>query len=363
MNNAKTSNYGKIIAFFLIASILLGTFGFAAEGWQSSLPDDSSAEHEKDDTDGVQDGLLGQAPSEPEPVYYNPLTGLATTIEASVIRPLGFVISTDAPFYGISDTEILIEFTTESRGSRFLSLTTNYKSTGKIGSLTATRDYISAISEYFNAIEVSVGHDGTLGDGAGSVTPRFDLTENPNYHYSEFTHFSYTNGALINAGIVNSGLNSAPSANHPLPFVFENGEITVTPGKKSAAGLVLPFGDGSTSDFYYSAATGKYTMSKNGEKITDMLTGSAVSFDNIFVLFSDCVTYETEECSELVMDTYSGGKGYYINGGRLLQIFWEVDEGGSLMLLDSDGERLVVKAGSSYMGFVKSSMINEVKYS
>ena len=107
MNNAKTSNYGKIIAFFLIASILLGTFGFAAEGWQSSLPDDSSAEHEKDDTDGVQDGLLGQAPSEPEPVYYNPLTGLATTIEASVIRPLGFVISTDAPFYGISDTEIL----------------------------------------------------------------------------------------------------------------------------------------------------------------------------------------------------------------------------------------------------------------
>lgn len=368
MNTSKTSNYTKIIAFFLVASILLCTFGFAAEGWQSTGDNKATDEEIKEenppevnDDMGTSDNI--QTPEPEPPLHLDPLTGLEVSPTTAASRPLAFFIDSDSPVYGLSYSDVLIEFPLENGKTRYLSLTSNYRMPGKIGSIAPSRGFMTNLAKYFGAIPVFAGTDDTVEYFSHDHSSySFDISAVSGYHYTEYSHLKYTNGALIDAGIKNSGIHSIVSSDTLLPY--DHLPLGQVPEKTEITGkyIRIPLTKDSETELTYSEQLSKYVLSKNGEERVDLLTDSPISFDNCFILFSDSMTYESASGTELIMDTVSSGVGYYMYGGTIFRIIWDAKDG-VLSLFNENGERLSVARGSSYFSFVKSSMINAVNIS
>lgn len=370
MNTSKASNYGKLIAFFLIAAILLCTFGLAAEGWQpiTDEPDSGKIDDTNDEADENKDGNNepDEENKEPEiyiPEFTNSLTGLETTGEIARLRPLAFVMNSTSPMYGISSADILVELPIEDGTTRLVALTSVAKDLGKIGSIAPTRGYISNIAKYFGAIAVCNGNDGKIDyESCDMKNSIFDLSLYSGYHYTEYTHFNYTNGALIYAGISNANIGTAVNTRQPLPYSFnEFGNADIS-GTDPAKNISIQFSSSSASELYYSDTDQKYVLSKGGVSKNDMLNDSPATFDNVFILLANTVTYESAEASEMVMDTLNSGTGYYMTRGSMVKIRWEAGADGILSFFSESGERLTVNRGTSYIGFVKSSMEKTIKF-
>ncbi len=369
MNKAKNGNYGKLAAFFLVAVIFLCAFGFAAEGWQTETPNEPDSGDvvpgEDDGADENKDGLQDntQAPEIPEiyvPEHVNPLTGLECDKSTAFTAHTAFTFDTGAPMYGISYADVAIEFPVEDGATRLLAFISDIDKLGKVGSLAPTRGYISNLALPFGARLVALGSDDSINYEYTDVSGSFlNLSESSGYHYTEYTHFNYSNGHLIKAGLSSKQNPGAPS----LPYRFTDFGADKTSYRTTATSVTIPYSKGSETELKYSDKDSKYCFGKNGVGKSDLLTDKAVTFDNVFILFADTITYETAVATQMVMDTVSGGSGYYLTGGTSAYITWSVDESGNYLFADENGEMLTVNRGSSYIGFVKSSMSAEVKIS
>ena len=118
--------------------------------------------------------------------------------------------------------------------------------------------------------------------------------------------------------------------------------------------ILLPYSDGAT-ELIYDLETKTYFLIKNGKNKIDMLNGKCAEYKNVFVLFSDMITYETSAGTETVVNTASRGTGYYVTDGTLIEIRWTVSSDGQLIFEDLNGEKLVVNRGNSFIGYYKSS--------
>ena len=372
MNTNKTGGIGKLVAFFAIAVAMLFAFGLVADGWQlfdPNEPDSGEDATEGNETDENTDGNQEpEIPEEPEvyiPEYTDPLTGLETTEESARYRPIAFVMNPQAPLYGISGADILAEIPVEGGETRLLAITSGKKKLGKIGSLAATRDYISNISKFFGAVIVSAGDDDKIEySGCDVTSSSFDLSKQSGYSYTEYTHFHYTNDDLILAGLTNSGISTMNNAAISLPYRFLpfDAESPII-GTESARCATLQYSESSSTELYFSDDDGRYTLSKGGVIKKDMLNDKPLKFDNVFILFADTVTYENADGSSMIMNTVGGGVGYYLTGGTLTKISWESTLSGSMTFHTEDGQPLTVNRGTSYIGIKKSSKIADVKIS
>ncbi len=361
MNTTKISSYGKLIAFFVVVTVLLSTFAIAAGGWQITLPPEDNPTNPDDDK---KDDMTDNAPDENEnqqnntpvlPKYYDYITGLEITEAQNAAKQFAYVIDSNSPLYGIYDCSMLIEFPTEN-GTRFLMLTNRKRDYNKIGSIAPTRNYISNLACVFGASLVSLGNDDTISyDSLNSEDITIDLLKNQGSYYSEYTYFSYTNPTLVNP------LDNLEKVDVTLPYDMVDIGNKVSSGTISAHNVSLPHA--SPTSLRYSSQTGKYTLIKSNSDRIDVSSASEVSFDNVFILFADSMTYENASTTEMIMNTLGSGKGYYIQGGMAERISWALTPDGQMVFYNAEGAKLTVNRGNSYIGFVKSSNINNVLFS
>lgn len=361
MNTTKISSYGKLIAFFVVVTVLLSTFAIAAGGWQITLPPEDEPPLPDD---GVNDNLTDNTPSEDDnqqndtpvlPKYYDYITGLEITEAQSVAKQFAYVIDSNSPLYGIYDCSMLIELPTEC-GTRFLMLTNRQREYSKIGSVAPTRNYISNLACVFGASLVSLGNDDTIAyDSLNSEEITIDLLKNQGSYYSEYTYFSYTNPTLINP------LDNSERVDITLPYDLVDIGNKVSSGAIFAHNISLPYA--SSTSLRYSSQTGKYTLIKSNSDRIDVSAASEVTFDNVFILFADSMTYENATTTEMVMNTMGSGEGYYVQGGMAERISWALTPDGQMVFYNTDGVKLTINRGNSYIGFVKSSKMNNVLFS
>ncbi len=370
MNSSKSSNPIKMVAFFLVAIILTATVSYAAGGWQAgNLNPDSSNADNGNQNSGDADNNKDPNPPEDDVPVVNPipeftdyLTGLEITEEESFKKPICFVYGTDKPLYGISTAKLVVEIPTEDGATRFVAFTTKAQELGKIGSIAPTRGYISNIAAFFDGVLAADGNDDSFKYNSLKSNEGFlDFSENTGYHYTEYTSYVYTNRDLLNAFINSAGVSTVKTTATSMPFIFNDFYQDNIIGKNTATSVIIPFSSGNSSEFFYSKETGRYTMSKNSTVKTDLLNDDALAFDNLFVLFADATTYETAEATETVLDTLSGGTGYYVTMGTYIPISWSTDSQGNLVFLDENGNNLKVNRGNSYISYVKSSKTSEIK--
>ncbi len=369
MNKPTFSNYAKLIAFFVVAVLLVVGFGFTTEGlWSSNAQSNTDDIPSKPQSNITQNEQItppeNNIPSVKIPEYFNYLTGLESSEENSRKRHFAFILDSSAPLFGTSSCDIIAEFPTEENSTRLLAFTNTTEKLSKIGSLTATRAYISNVARFFSSVIIAKGDDGkTNYESCATSGAFFDMERHSGYYYTEYSQFVYTNGDLINAGIYNANVNTTAEPNGSLPYDFVDYGKAVAKKDKAAKTILLPFSDKSETELYYSSTENSYTFNKNGATKNDVLTDKKVTFKNVFILFVDTVTYENSASTEMVMKTIGGGNGYYITEGHCQDITWQSDASGTMTFFDSTGEKLVVNRGNAYIGFMKSIKTEDLQIS
>jgi hypothetical protein len=143
------------------------------------------------------------------------------------------------------------------------------------------------------------------------------------------------------------------------PYAFSDERIT---GVTSATTVSIPYSHENITNLYYHESSGEYLYYKNENRRMDMLTGENVSLKNLFILFSNATTYENSDGTELVIDTVSGGRGYYISSGGLTEFVWSTTKDGELIFKNLKGDILLVNRGSAYIAYYKASLSASVTF-
>ncbi len=380
MTPQKLTGFHKFVTFVLIAILIILVLGFAVNGWQTNenLPDSGDVGNKTDDTDNNKNENENppndnnnqpppednQEPPEVLPpqeaiVYISPITGLEISEERYNTAPIGVVLDPKAPLYGVSDSEIAIEFPTEDGSSRLLVYSTDEDVLWKVGALKPTRSFISKMSEFFGGIVVSYGKDDIIVYDAWETDAfSLDLSLYSDCYYFENTLYVYTSENMIELAKTKKPQLQTQSFYKNAPFDFyENSSFR---GTGNASTVIIPYSDKNETELYFHEKSGQYLYYKSANRKMDMLTGQNIAYKNVFILFADSTTYEKAEGSELVIDIASGGKGYYASGGTYTEFIWKTDVSGALSFFTLSGEILKVNPGNSYISFYKSSNASKV---
>lgn len=369
----QNGNLAKLVAFFVIAVVITCTVSFAANGWQSFIDDEADSDKiEADNSSGsdeFDENKGEESPDEevpvvlPTPKYYHGITGLETDLETSLKRPICVCVGSTDPLYGISSSYLTIEFPTEYGNTRFLCFTDEANKLGKLGSLAPSRGYISNLVTYFGGILLSYGADDTFEYDYKDPRDKLDFVETSGYSYTEYNSFVYTNGDLVNAFINNTRISLATSEVTNLPYLFPEPDDKFELVGEGASSISILYSESNSTQLNYSSVEECYILSKNSMVKNDLLNDRSLQYDNVFILYANSTTYETEESTQLILDTYSSGSGIYAYGGKCTEIRWERDYSGNLVFYNSDNERLTINRGTSYISFVKASAKSSVKFS
>ena len=265
--------------------------------------------------------------------------------------------------YGISSSYLTIEFPTEYGNTRFLCFTDEATSLGKIGSLAPSRGYISNLASYFGGILLSYGNDDSFEYEYTAPQSVLDFNATSGYCYTEYSSFIYTNGDLVNALMNNTGVSDTAPDAISLPYDFPAIEETVDLNGNKSEIISISYSNNSSTILSFSQADGKYYLAKNNSIKKDLLNDKAISYDNVFVLYANTTTYETDTSTELIVDTYTSGTGIYATMGKCIEITWTKDASGNLVFYNAQGEKLTANRGTTYIGFVKASAKASVQVS
>ncbi len=370
MKDKKYGNLQRSIAAILIGVVLIFMIGIVASGWQEkqdTLPDGENsgdggnstvdADNPNGDTaenDGTADNntqIKDEIPKIPE--FINYLTGMGCTEEEYGHIPFAFTFESNAPLYGISTSNVTVEIPTENGNTRFLVFSSDAFSLGKIGALSPTRSYILGISKFFAGITVSYGNDDIISYG-GTSELGIDLSAYKDKIYRENGSNVYLDGQILDELCRIESIDTESYRSSAIPYLFSDFGKTVY-GNSDAVSITLPYAEGLETLLSYDTESCKYVLFKGGKEKTDMLNGSAAAYTNVFVLFSDTVTYETSAGTETVVEAEGRGTGYYISMGKMIEIRWRTEKNGKLIFEDLNGNRLTVNRGSNYIAYYKSS--------
>ena len=372
----------KVISAILIGIVLILVVGIAVNGWQEDQPNgdnsgdggenNSTADADQpggdtdEETSGTADNISDPTEGEEdekkeneEPKFYNYLTGLECTEDVYRNIPYASVFEPNAPLYGISDAELVIEIPTENGNTRYMLFNSDISGLGKIGAFCKTRNYISQIVKFFGGIHVAYGKDDIVSYDAIPSTLHLNLAEKSDYVYKENGKNIYSDADKIETLAENEGIDTKTLANQALPFEFceINGKVK---GKTLANKILIPYKTDLETALTYDEASGTYMLSKGGRNKIDMLDGSVAAFKNVFILFADMITYELSEGTQTVVQTATSGTGYYITCGTLIEIRWSVNDSGLLEFRDLNGDILTVNRGNSYISYYKSATADDV---
>ena len=310
-----------------------------------------------ENTDGQDENKQEEITPPPEIKHY--LTGLTISADGASSAPLAYVYGANEPLYGISSAIMTVEIPTENGVTRYISLFSKDIYLGKIGSILPTRDYISSVAKAFGAILIHRGNDDAF-EYSGGEYSGVDILESTGYSYTEYSEYHYTNSDLIEALITNTRTESLRPKSVKAPYIHTTSEVY---GGVTAISVVIPYSEANATHLVYSETERTYILHKGATAVKDLLNGRTCGYDNAFVLFASATTYETAVATETVLDTRSGGDGYYFTRGTMQKITWTTDGDGNLVFYNEAGGILTVNTGSSYIAFEKASKKDSVIYS
>ena len=363
MKQTKTSSLYRLVAFLLITIVMIGIVGVVADGARTKDPSDNAPPtdnlgSETDKNDGTTNEESDQSTIPESPKYTHYLTGLVTDEARAAAIPLVYTVDPASALYGISQAFLTVELATELGGSRMLLFTEQNAALGKIGALAPTRGYISNIVSYFGGILV---HDGEEGKKSGNEidlgTGHIDLGKTNKYTYSEGSRELYTNAQLMASALDAARIPTRYTEMPLIPFTFrQNAQASGT----RAMGVTVPYGTDNEVSLLYDSVSAAYTMYRGAQLATDPLYRTEVRYQNVLILFCDAVTYEGADHTETVLDTASGGSGYYFSMGAYQRILWSTNEDGCMAVTDSTGTPLLMNPGSTYVSFFKAADKNRI---
>ena len=359
----KKQSFTPLLLLLLTAALALSGCHFGRIS-----PQDTNEDAEANATLG-EESTEETEPEQPPVLYYHPLTGVLCEENISTSRPLAICVGNDnggMPQFGLSCADVLIEAPVEN-GTRFMALYANHDAVSTIGSIRSTRDWLMSFSNAFGAVAVYNGTTDTVGEDTTHYpsADTVDYTQNANsgIFYKDPSRVSPHN-VMVSLQGLKSALQSssfcltADPAKMPYQNAENGGEVQINGSFAVSVRAMLSLG--THCEFSYNALTNTYLRRQNGESHTDAFNAKQLEFTNLFILFCNVSSYSSASGTSFTMDTSSGGSGYYITGGKAVNILWSTDDSGTIKFTNTTGAPLTVSCGKSYIGLMKVSEKNNL---
>lgn len=319
--------------------------------------------------------------SQNSPKYYNNLTGIETSQELSIQRPIAIMfnnLKAALPQHGISEMDLLYEVLVESSITRLMGVAADWKNLPTLGSIRSSRDYYIDLADSHNAIYVHAGGseiaystmrsrgtnhiDGTNGNSAS--TAAFYRNQERLKRRIASEHTLFTSGSNITKSIEANKFSTVLKDNFESPIKFSNSHIVFN--GDSANYVYVPYSNYAQSYFDYNAENGLYlkgqylnvnsSLDKHDSPHIDGNTNEQIKFKNIVILFAKHSTIDNY--GRLSVDFTGTGKGYYFSNGKCKEIIWKrANRTSGYALFEIDGAtELLLNVGKTYIGIVKPNV-------
>jgi len=309
-------------------------------------------------------------PAAPKQMYVDPLTGLEFETDYSLVRPVSIVIdnaSVAAPQSGISSADIVIECMAEGGISRLILVTNKYVDNYIYGPVRSTRDYMVGLSQAFGCLMVGAGY---------SPTGYEEITSNA-LDYIDGTHDSYARSGFFRSAdrytksgyehslmITGNGIRAIASHynysivnQNPWPVFNFVGSGAVNSSGNEAVHTILTYSSVQQIQLMYSKQENAYFRYQYGTKSHyDAENGTQLRFENVLILFSEQHVIPGDEAGRLSVQTTGTGKGYYLTGGKYVEINWARDSFTSAFVFtDAAGNEIELTPGKTFISLMDSS--------
>lgn len=319
-------------------------------------------------TEPAQSASAQEVPTIQLAPHTNPLTGLAQKENAPQNqRPLAVMVDNvqaALPQRGLSEADLVYEMVTESGITRLMAVYSDYTAMPEVGPVRSARDQHVQLMLPLGALYLHVGgstyatemltryhyEDKSINGRYESGALALDAARNA---YTDIEHCWFSSGALFTQAALDYSLDTQGGVLYPAfdfvsykqrPRRLEGGE---------AADAYIRFSSYANSSFLYDAETARYYKFQFGAPHIDENNEKQLSFDNVFVLFTDISKYPDGVLAKV---NYAfGGVGFYLSQGRYEKVRWmKGNPENPLRIVTMDGTETNIKVnpGQSYIAVV-----------
>lgn len=332
-----------------------------------TLPEEEKADPEVLAAQSSYFSFVSDANAGEEPEFINPLTGLEATKDLSNKRPVAIMINNikaACPQVGIGQADIIYECLAEGGITRLLMLSSDYEELEKVGSIRSSRPYYIDFAMSHDAIYV---HAGGSEDAYSAIRSRnINNMDGVNGAHSEaifyrdperlktmsYEHTMVSEGEMLAKGIELFGYRTEHDDGFENAIVTPEWGYSVELTGDDAQYIKIPYNatgaDTQVVEYEYDAESGKYYRWQHTHTAhIDSTTGEQLAFENIIILnMPHVVTNDSYGHREV--DTVGKGSGYYITGGKLIEIEWsKAGQDSEISFTDTDGVPLVINKGKT----------------
>lgn len=291
-----------------------------------------------------------------------PLTGLPIEPEQVSLRPFAVMIDNMAsarPQSGLINADIVYEMPAEGGITRYLAIY-HHQSNDKIGPVRSARSYFIDKAIELNAVFIHCGGSPeALKDIPKlKVDSLNEMNGEKNFWRSrdrKAPHNLYTSTKLAHEVMDTKKLSNEKWSSN---FIFSESFLDLD--GKITKGLVFDYKHNYKAGYEYDEKQKLYYRTINGVRLKDKETDAEVSTVNIIV--EKVSSKVVDSIGRLDLSNIGSGRGYYITGGKLIEIEWAKDSRqGKTKYTDLKGNVIKLNKGNTWVQVVPDYATIEIK--
>jgi hypothetical protein len=346
-------------------------------GSNSGTGENSNSTGNPDNSNSSSGGISYEHPKE-NPVLnaFNPLSGLPMREEKTRNRPIAIVLSNEPaslPMNGVSQADIIYEYLVEGGLTRMLAIFQDFTDVRMVGSIRSARHYTVEIAESHDALFVHAGgspqalreirrRDITNFDEVYGTRRNVFLRDRTriNGRRLELLHALVTTNERIAEWLPQYNVRTEHNANYEQGYIFSDDATPADGGTATEA--IIRYSAAKTSSFTYNEASNVYHLHQYNRDFSDANNSTIVEFTNIIVIKTSVSAIRGDEAGRQNIETTGSGDGYFINGGRYIEINWSrEDKESPFVYTNLDGTPLELGRGTTFIGIIPTRNVVDFK--
>ncbi|MBN1623522.1 MAG: DUF3048 domain-containing protein [Clostridia bacterium] len=351
----------RILVLLMVLALVLGMSACKnKETGESETPVPSeSASSSAEPTESSQPSESPSATADPteSPVpSEEPVEGFI--FPDSSVRPWAASIDNQGekpfPQGGLSDAQIVYEIPVEGGVTRFLAFFWS-ADVDLIGPIRSARDYMLDVAIPYDGILVHVGGSPqVLGeirnsseletlDAMYNATIFEDLTDDPKNWQDTFT-----TGEKISDFLASKSYDLTTDSSDALMKYHD--EMTIPETNMQANMVSITYSELNRCAYIYDETRQVYFRNRDGDAHVDRNGGDPFEVANIIIQKVTTRKIAGDAEGRLEVDMIGSGEGYYITGGKSIEITWEKTERfGPTKYYDSEGNEIILNPGNTWI--------------
>ena len=330
---------------------------------ESPVVEEPAAEEPEEPTPSGDFKILDNADA-PEGFVYNELSGRLIDASIENQRPIAAMVDnekTALDHFGLNDADVIYEMVNSlenNRVTRLMVIIKDWDKVERLGSVRSARTTNCMLAAEWNAVLLHDGgpfyiNDYIKLDSIDNLSGVFARIKNGKpVEFTEYVTHDDLVKYLKNSTAIDTEYNSYYTGPH---FKFSESNAmegnTYSSEKDAVGTITLPFPH-NASELHYNADENMYEYYEYGAAHVDGDTGEVLKFRNVILQRASMGKYDDN--GYMYYNIGGSGEGYYITDGKCVPITWNkpLNLEGNTVYLDSNGNEIVLNAGTTYIGLI-----------